>query len=307
MNAFDVIVVGGGPGGLSAALALGRARKRVLVCDAGPRRNAAATNIHNFVTRDGTPPAEFRRAAREQLATYGSVDIRDVRVEALAGERGAFRATLSSSETVDARRVLLCTGVIDEMLPIDGFRELWGHSIFQCPYCHGFEVRDRAWGYLVTPSRLGHLAPFAVMTRSWTSSVSVFANGLSIPDDARALMTAAGIRVHDGLVSRLQRRGQQLESVVLGDGTSIPCDALFAHPPQTHVDLVRTMALALDDAGYVKVDPMSRETSRPGVYAVGDLTTPQQAAILAAATGMQAAAAINVELTMDLAMSGALA
>src|SRR5687768_1591765 len=135
---YDIVIVGGGPGGLSAALALGRARKRVLLCDSGPRRNAAADQIHNFVTRDGTPPHEFRRIGRQQLATYPNVETREVPVESISGTRGAFQVRLTTG-TVEARRILLCTGMIDEMLPIDGFRELWGRGIFQCPYCHGWE------------------------------------------------------------------------------------------------------------------------------------------------------------------------
>jgi thioredoxin reductase len=305
-RSYDVVIVGGGPGGLAAALALGRARKRVLVCDSGPRRNAAATNIHNFVTRDGTPPSEFRKIGREQLSAYPSVEVRDVRVDSITGARSAFRVVLSSSETVEARRVLLVTGVLDEMLPIDGFRELWGHSIFQCPYCHGYEVRDEAWGYLVVPSRLAHLVPFAVQARAWTKDVVVFANGLAIPDDARATLISANIQIQDAPVVRLVGNGPQLESVVLAGGTSVRCHALFAHPPQRQVDLVRTMNLELDDSGYVKIDPMTRETSMPGVYAAGDLTTPQQSAIFAASAGVQAAAMINVELTMELARTSEL-
>ena len=288
---MDVVIVGGGPGGLAAALALGRARKRVLVCDAGPRRNAAATNIHNFVTRDGTPPSEFRAIAREQLAAYPTVEVRDVHVDSITGARGAFRVA-----EVEARRVLLTTGMIDEQLPIEGFRELWGHSIFQCPYCHGYEARDQRWGYLLVPSRLSHLVPFAVQSLAWTKDVAVFANGLAIPDEARTTLRAAGIAIHDAPVTRLA--GNPLASVVLADGTSVPCQALFAHPPQHQVELVRAMKLDLDDAGYVKIDPMTRETSMPGVYAAGDLATQQQSAIFAAAAGVQAAAMINVELEL---------
>ena len=301
----DVVIVGGGPGGLAAALTLGRARKRVLLCDSGPRRNAAATNLHNFVTRDGTPPSEFRKIGREQLSAYPTVEVRDLRVESIAGTRGAFRVGLSSSETVETRRVLVCTGMLDEMLPIEGFRELWGHSIFQCPYCHGYEQRDRRWGYLVVPARLPHLVPFALQARGWTESVVVFANGIDVPDEARARLEAARIRIESAPVSRLVARERRLESIALDNGTSVPCDALFVHPPQHQVELVRTLGLNLDEAGFVEVDPMKRETSTPGIYAAGDLTTPGQSAISAASTSVQAATMINVELTMELATSGA--
>jgi thioredoxin reductase len=303
---YDVVIVGGGPGGLSAALALGRARKRVLLCDSGPRRNAAAEQIHNFVTRDGTPPAEFRRIGREQLAAYPDVEARDVRVASITGARGEFRVELTEG-TIAARRVLLCTGMVDEMLPIAGFRELWGRSVFQCPYCHGWEVQDRRWGYLAGADDSNHLLPFALQARGWSREVVVFTGGaFEVPQEARAKLDAAGIRLVTDPVTRLVARDQRLEAVELADGSKVPCEVLFAHPPQRQVELVRALGLELDDDGYVRVDPMRRETSVPGIYAAGDLTTRMQGALLAASAGTVAAAMINVELTMELATGGAL-
>jgi thioredoxin reductase len=298
---YDVLIVGGGPAGLSAALALGRARKRVLLCDSGPRRNAAAEHIHNFVTRDGTPPEEFRHLGRHQLTRYPSVEARDVRVASIAGARGAFRVDLVS-EIARARRVLLCTGMIDEMLPIEGFRELWGRAIFQCPYCHGWEAQDRRWGYLARAADASHLLPFALQARSWTRDVVVFTGGaFDVPEEARVRLHAAGIRLETAPVARLVGREDRLEAVLLANGATVPCEVLFAHPPQRQVELVHALGVALDDDGYVRTDPMRRETSVPGIYAAGDLTTRMQGAILAAAAGALAAAMINVELMMELA------
>lgn len=303
---YDVVIVGGGPAGLSAALALGRARKRVLLCDSGTRRNAAAVHVHNFVTRDGVTPDEFRQAARSQLAEYPNVHARDVRVESVAGTRGAFEVRLVS-ETVGARRILLCTGMIDEMLPIEGFRELWGRAIFQCPYCHGWEIQDRRWGYLGRAADASHFLPFALQARGWTRDLVVFTNGaFDVPDPDRERLQTAGIRLETTPIARLLAREQGLEAIELASGTRVPCDALFTHPPQRQVDLVGALDVALQDDGYVRVDATSRETSIPGVYAAGDLTTRMQAAIVAAAAGTQAAAMVNLELTIELASSGGL-
>jgi len=303
---YDVIIVGGGPGGLSAALALGRARRRVLLCDAGPRRNALAEQLHNFVTRDGTTPEEFRRIGRQQLARYANVAVRDAGVTAVTGERGAFHVALADA-TVVARRVLLCTGMIDEMLAIDGFRELWGRAIFQCPYCHGWEVQDRRWGYLVRAADAAHLVPFALMARGWTRDVVVFTGGaFELSETSIEQLTAAGIRLAVEPVARLVADGQRLVGVELASGERVPCDVLYAHPPQRQVALVSALGLALDDDGLVRVDPMRRETSIAGIYAAGDLTTRMQGAVLAAAAGVQAAAMINAELTMELAVRGLL-
>jgi thioredoxin reductase len=303
---YDVLIVGGGPAGLSAALALGRARKRVLVCDAGPRRNAAAEHIHNFVTRDGTPPEEFRHIGREQLAHYPNVEVRRVAIQSITGSRGAFHVETETGRA-RARRVLLCTGMVDEMLPLEGFRELWGSSIFQCPYCHGWEVQDRRWGYLALPAHSSHLLPFALQARGWSKNVVAFTGGaFAVPAEARAQLEAAGIELVTVPVVRLAARNGHLEAVELADGRRVPCDVLYAHPPQRQVTLVQKLGVELDDEGYVRVDPMKRETSIPGIYASGDLTTRMQGAILAAASGTQAAAMINVELTMELAATGAL-
>jgi thioredoxin reductase len=299
---YDVVIAGGGPAGLSAALALGRARKRVLLCDAGARRNAAAEHMHNFVTRDGTPPSAFREIAREQLVAYPGVEARDVGVESITGARGAFRVALATG-SVAARRVVLATGLIDELPSIEGFRALWGREIFQCPYCHGWEVRERRWGYLaLEPEPLRH---FPVLMRAWTRHVVVFTGGaFEVPADVRAQFDAADIRLETRPVTRIRARETgRLEGVEVAEGGAIPCDALFAHPRQRQVALVDALGVALDDHGYVRIDPMTRETSVPGVYAAGDLATRMQGAILAAAAGMQAAAVLNHELTADLAIA----
>ena len=302
----DVVIVGGGPAGLSAALALGRARKRVLLCDSGPRRNAAAVHIQNFVTRDGTPPDDFRRVGREQLRKYPSVVVRDVDVAGIEGDRGSFQIHLKDA-LVDARRVLLCTGMIDESLPVDGFDEFWGHAIFQCPYCHGWEIQDRRWGVLIDEGEENMVRHFALMTLGWTRELTVFSTGnFQFPSELTAQLTAAGAQIQASPVKRLHGFNRKLESVELDDGTRVPCDALFAHPPQRQVPLVAGLRLIQDESGYIQVDPMSGETSRSGIYAAGDLSTRMQAAIVAAAAGMRTAAMINAELTAELAMSGEL-
>ncbi len=296
---YDVLVVGGGPAGLSAALALGRARKRVLLVDAGPRRNAAATHVHNFLTRDGTPPDEMRRIGRAQLAHYPNVEARDVGVRSVAGAKGAFEIVLADA-IVRARRVLLATGMIDEPLAIDGFAALWGRSIFQCPYCHGWEVQGGRWGFFAQHPEAPHTVPFATMLRGWSDDVTVFTNGAALAPDALAKLDDAGVRVETGRIARFVEGARGLASLMLEDGREVPCDALFAHPAQRQVEAVKALGLALDDDGMVKIDPMMRETSIPGIYAAGDLATRAQGAILAAAAGMQAAAAINMELTAAL-------
>lgn len=300
---YDVLIVGGGPAGLSAALALGRAKKRVLLCDAGTRRNAAARQMHNFVTRDGTPPDEFRRLGRAELATYPNVEIRDVYVGAITGEKGAFLARVGD-EAVEARRIVLSTGMIDEALPFEGAAELWGHSIVQCPYCHGWEARDRKWGF-VAPGPEG--AGFATMLRGWTRDVVFFTNGgFELAEEARTQLEHAGVRIETRPITRLLSESHELTAVQLEGGERVECELLFAHPPQRQVPLIASIGVRLDEHGYVQVDPMMRSTSVPGIYAAGDLTTRMQAAIAGAAAGMQTGAVLNHELTHELLLEGVL-
>jgi thioredoxin reductase len=297
MQTYDVVIVGGGPAGLSAALILGRARKRVLLCDAGTPRNAPATEMHGFVSRDGMPPPEFRRVARAQLAPYHSVEVRDARVTRIDGERGAFDVHLDGG-IVRAHRILLAVGVIDELPDLPGYRELWGTAIVQCPYCHGWEVRDRSLGFLA-PS-VEHL-DFAVFLRGWSGDVIAFTNGaFAVPPALAAQLAAADVGLEERPIRGLVRSGASLDAVELADGDRIARDVLFARPRQRQTDVVQQSGVALDPQGYVAVSPMM-ETSRPGVYAAGDLTTMAQGALLAAAAGAQAAYVLNRELTLELA------
>jgi len=295
MNEYDVVIVGGGPAGLAGALALGRGCKRVLLCDAGPPRNAAAVHVHNFLTRDGTPPAELRGIGREQLRPY-AVDVREARVERIEPTERAVRVHVAELGVVEARRVLLATGMIDVLPDVPGYRALWGASIFQCPYCHGWEVRERAFGYWA-PS-LERL-DWARLLLAWTSDVVAFTGGaFDVPDELRASLSRAGVRLEERAITALREREGRLTAIELEGGESVEREVLFAHPPQRQVPLVEALGLTLDAHGFVQVDAM-RETSVPRVHAAGDLTTGMQGAILAAAAGTAAGAMINHLLTMD--------
>lgn len=293
---LDVVIVGGGPAGLSAGLALGRARRKVAILDRGARRNERAVHMQNFVSRDGTPPEEFRRIAREQLQQYQTVATMDSKVLSIQ-KRGDDFAVDTEVGTLIARRLLLATGLIDEPLELPGSDVLWGHSIFQCPYCHGWENRDLRWGYLLhTPERI----EFAMMLPQWTSQVTAFSDGVELPEATRKRLDERGVRVEPRKISRLlldeTATAPRLAGIEFTDGSRTECDALFAHPNQRQVPLVAELGVALDDSGFVAIDPMTRQTSIPGVYAAGDLTTRMQGAIFAAAGGTQAATMINYDL-----------
>lgn len=300
---YDVLIAGGGPAGLAAALTLGRARRSVLLCDAGPRRNAAAVHVHNFVTRDGVTPDEFRRIGRQQLSSYPGVLIRDARVEEVNGAIGQFEVTLSDGSRVRARRILLTVGMVDEPPAIDGVQEHWGTSIFQCPYCHAWEIQDGRFAYL---ARSAEAVEFAILLRNWTASVTVLTHGAVLFSDAdRERLAAHGVSIEERALARLVGAGDRLAAVAFEDGTTLPCDALFVHPHQHPPPIVSALRLALDDKGFVQVNHFG-ETSVPGIHAAGDLVTSVQSAILAAAAGTRTASMLNHGLTSELALAGAL-
>ncbi|WP_338872774.1 NAD(P)/FAD-dependent oxidoreductase [Myxococcus stipitatus] len=300
----DVVIVGGGPAGLSAALILGRGRKRVMLCDAGTPRNARAEHMQGFVTRDGLPPSEFRAIGREQLRPY-DVDLRDVRVSSIERVGARFHVTLEDGVKVEARRVLLATGLVDEIPSVPGCRELWGHAVFQCPYCHGWEVRDRAWGVLANADANLYV-DFALFLKGWSSDITLYTQaGFQLSAEQRERLSRAEVRIVEGQVRRLvlSSDGQALQAVELEDGTQVPQDVLVVHPPQRQVPLVNALGLALDELGFVKVDA-TLETSIPGIYAAGDLTTRLQGALLSAAAGAQAAYRMNHLLNMEAVGAG---
>lgn len=294
---YDFVIIGGGPAGQAAALASARAVRSVLLLDGGVPRNEAAEAMHNFLSRDGTPPAELRRIAREQLARYPQAEARRSLVTAISGERGRFVVQTDTGEVV-ARRVILATGMIDELPDVPGYRELWGKAIFQCPYCHGWESRGGAWGVLATTPALVDWATFLT---GWTNDLVVFTEGrFEVNAEQRARLAAAAVLLDERPIASLAQAatGGGLEAVVFADGTRLARTSLFAKPKQRHVPLVTALGLTLDEAGFVVVDEQKR-TSLPGLYAAGDLTTPMQGAILGAAAGAIAAAMANHDLAME--------
>ncbi len=299
-ESYDVVVVGGGPAGLSAALMFGRARKRVLLCDGGTPRNARAHGVHNFLTRDGMPPAEMRAEALTQIAVYPTVDTRSGLVAHVAKVGERFEVTLASGATVTARRVLLTTGIVDVVPEIPGFADVWGYSSYQCPYCHGYEVRDKAWAVCVSSAPL---VDWGILMLGWTRNVTIVTHGATLDADSLAKLAKAGLKVATSRIAKVDGRDGQIEALVLADGSRVACDALFYKPDQKPVALVTELGLELDERGIVKVS-MMRESSLAGLHVAGDASTMMQGAAMAAADGTMAAAMMNHALTVESALGG---
>ena len=293
---YDVLVVGGGAAGLSGALALGRARRSVLVVDAGEPRNAPAEHIHNYLGHDGTSPAELLSVGRAEVARYG---VEVVTGTATAAERTThgFAVRLGDGRQVQARRLLVTTGLVDELPAIPGVAEGWGHDVLHCPYCHGWEVRDRALGVLASNAHATHQA---LLFRQWSDDVTVFLhNGPAPSADEREQLDARGIRLVEGTVT-----GWEAGGVRLATGDLVPRDALVVAPVFTaRADLLVSLGLeptVIEVGGqvggsYVAADPTGL-TSVSGVWVAGNVADPKAQVITSAAAGLVAGAAINADL-----------
>lgn len=293
---YDVVVIGGGPAGLSAALVLGRSRRRTLVCDAGEPRNAVAPAAHSFFTRDGTPPGELVAIGRAQLAPY-DVELQMVAVKQAEMIDRSFVLTLATGEQVGARQLLLATGMRDMLPAIDNIEQFWGQSVLLCPYCHGWEVRDEPFALLANAEEA---AEFAMVVRSWSRDLVLCTAGATPLDAAtRARMVALGVPIFDQPIVRLEGAGGQLRRLHFADGTSLERRVLFLRPAQVQrSDLASALGCQLDADGYVVVDEQG-QTSVAGVYAAGDMTHRFHQIALAVAQSARAAIAINHSLILE--------
>ena len=295
---YDAVIVGAGTAGLSAALLLGRSRRRVLVLDGGAPRNAPAAGVHGFFTRDGVSPGELLEIGREQLEPYGGVEYRVERATGASGSDGAFEVGLEGGETVPARKLVLATGVVDELPERPGFKELWGRGVYHCPYCHGWKVRDRPLAVMAGGEEV---LERSVLIRNWSRDLVALTDGSSLGDEARARLGALGVPVREERISRLEGRSdgaEGLRRVVFEDGSSVEREGLFYGPSQRQGSpLAKALGCEIVTMGpaleVVKADPMTRESSVPGVYVVGDAGPPPQSVAVAAASGATAAAVLN--------------
>jgi thioredoxin reductase len=295
---WDVAIVGGGAAGLSAALVLGRARRRVLVIDAGAPRNAPAAHMQGYLSRDGMPPSELLAVGREEVARYGIEIVAGTvvgaeRIEGGVGDRG-FRLLLDDDRAVRASRLLVTTGVADDVPDVPGVRERWGRDLLHCPYCHGWEVRDQPLGLLASlPGSVQH----ALLVRQWSDDVAFFVHTYLLSEEERARLEGRGIVVIDGEVARLVVEDDRLTGVELVDGRIVPRTAVFVRPGiHPHADgLLPSLGCEHDAAGFVVTD-RTGGTSTPGVWAAGNVADPRAQVITAAGQGSAAAIAINNDL-----------
>jgi thioredoxin reductase len=299
---LDVAVVGGGPAGLAAALLLGRARRPTLVIDAGVGRNAPSAAVHGLLGHDDVAPSELRDIARRQLANYDTVTVVDGVVTSISGVRDAFVVELAGTRR-QARRLVLATGVRDELPDIDGLADLWGRSVVHCPYCHGWELRDQPLAVLVMEPLDLFLA--IKLTHLSDDVVACIHNGAEVGPGEQSMLDAAGITVQHSPISRVEADGDQLRRIVFADGSSIERAGLFVHPAvHQAAPFAADLGCDLLDNELVAVDEVG-QTTIPGLYAIGDMAKratmplPGQQVAVASAEGTITATAIDAELVLS--------
>ena len=302
-ESYDVVVVGGGAAGLSGAVALARSRRSVLVVDAGDPRNAPAEHVHNFLTRDGTPPGEIYTAGRAEVVRYGG-RVETGRVTALSRDGDRFRVQIGS-RTVAARRLLVATGLRDELPDMPGLAARWGIDVLHCPYCHGWEVRDQRIGILATGPTAVHQA---LLFRQLSPHVTLLRHsGPALTGEQREQLDARGITVTEGPVEEIEADASGLTGVRLAGGRQLQLDAVIVAPRMTaRAELLAPLGLDPTElrhgdyliGTYIEADPADA-TAVPGVWVAGNLANLQAQVMTAAAAGLAAGAAINYDLILE--------
>jgi thioredoxin reductase len=297
MNRFDVVVIGAGAAGLSAALVLSRAGRAVLVVDAGEPRNAPASHMHGYLSRDGMPPVDLIRVGRQEVEGYGGHIVAGTVTELLRDGLDALWVDLGDGQRIATRRLLLATGLRDVLPDVPGLRDRWARDVLHCPYCHGHEVRDRQLGVIGgTPGAVR----YAQIVRQWTQDLVYFTAPDTLTAADRTGLLARAIGVVEGTIDQLIIDGDdRLRGVQMHDGCVIPRDALFV-PPRLVPNNALLLALGchVDDDGWVTTDATGR-TSVVGVWAAGNVVDPRAQVITAAGAGSAAAIALNADLVDD--------
>ncbi len=301
INTFEVIIIGGSYAGLSAAMALSRSLRKVLVIDAGKPCNRQTPHAHNFIAHDGDTPASIATKARQQVLAYPTITIvSDIAVIA-GGNDGAFIVTTESGSEYKEKKILLATGVKDIPMAIDGFAECWGVTVLHCPYCHGYEVKGQKLGVIAN----GDMAfEFARFIHHWSPNLTLFTNGnASLTNEQRQQLAVKRIAVVEKEIAAITHTSGRLNSLAFTDNTAHTLDAIFARGGiAQHTDIAAQLGCETHEVGMakglLKVDDFSK-TNIAGVFAAGDNSTPMRSLAIAIAAGNKAGAIINHELITE--------
>lgn len=294
---YDVIIIGGSYAGLSAAMALGRAIKTVLVLDNGKPCNAQTPHSHNFLTQDGKTPKEIASVAKEQVSQYETVNFVDDTAVAATKTNNGFQISTAKGDIFETKKIIFASGVKDEFPNIGGLADCWGISVIHCPYCHGYEVRNQTTGIFAN----GEMAyEFAKLIWNWSKDLTLFTNGKSTlsPEQTKTLQSRQ-ISIVEKEIVKVSHQNGQLEHLVFSDGTTQKLDALYAKLGfKQSTDLPLNLGCEFNENGYIKVD-MMQKTTVDGLFACGDNTSMMRSVANAVYSGNMAGVVANKELIAE--------
>ncbi|WP_027391440.1 NAD(P)/FAD-dependent oxidoreductase [Aquimarina latercula] len=291
---FDVIIIGGSYAGLSAALGLGRALRNVLVIDNGKPCNRQTPHSHNFLTQDGMIPSEINRLAKKDLEIYETVFFYNGFASHGNKTKKGFKITTKSGEIFNSKKLIVATGIKDIMSDIEGFKESWGISIIHCPYCHGYEVRNKATGIL---GNSDYGFDFSKLISNWTKDLTLYTNGKSeLTQEQTEQLSLHQIPIIEKEIISFNQNNGHLNYIIFKDGTTIKIDALYARVPFVqNSDIPKILGCEIDKMGYITVDNFQK-TTVPGIYACGDNVSLIRSVANAVGMGAKTAAMLNKEL-----------
>jgi len=293
---YDVIIVGGSYSGLAAGMALGRSLREVLIIDSGKPCNRQTPHSHNFITQDGKTPKEISTLAKAQVEKYTTVTFFDgIATHGVKAENG-FEIQTDSGKTFWSRKVIFATGIRDLLPDIKGLADCWGISVIHCPYCHGYEVRNKKTGILANRE---HAFEFAKLILNWTKDLTLYTNGKSqLSTEQAAKLECRNIKIVENEIEKLDHVNGSIQSVVFKDGTSTGIEALYAATTfEQHCAIPKELDCEFTEEGYIKIDSFQK-TTVDGVYACGDNVTRMRTVANAVAMGTMAGMMLNKEMVM---------
>ncbi len=296
-NHFEVIIIGGSYSGLAAAVALGRALKKVLIMDDGKPCNSQTPYSHNFLTNDGKTPKEIAHIAKQQVQQYKTIHFFNGKAVAGVKTADGFQIQVSQGNTFNAKKLIFATGIKDMLPPIDGLAACWGISVLHCPYCHGYEVRNETTGILGNGEQV---YDFTILISNWTKDLTLFTNGTStLTAEQTAILSRHNIKLIEKEIERLIHTNGHLEKINFKDGSQFSLKALYAPAPfKQHCHIPENLGCELSEDGYLKVDAF-QETTVPGIFACGDNTTKMRTVANAVALGTTAGMAVSKKIIVE--------
>lgn len=291
---YEVIIIGGSSSGLSAAMALGRSQRKVLVIDSGKPCNRHTPHSHNFLTNDGKTPSQIAKAAKHEVLAYPTVNFLSDKVTDAEKSNNYFKVYTESGKNITTQKLLFATGVTDELPLIDNFEDCWGITVVHCPYCHGYEARNKKTAIFGNGEIANH---YAALLLQLTKDITIYTNGpADFNDEQKAKFEQHKITVVEDKIIKIKQSKGQVEAIILTDGRACTTEIIYYRPiSKQHTPLAEKLGCELDETGYLKVDFLQRTTIE-GIYAAGDCTTPMRSVATAVATGNKAGAAINSDM-----------